>query len=660
MHKAYALLEIKAVNEDARTIDGIATTNTTDRMDDIVEPAGAVYKLPLPLLWQHDSSQPIGWVEDAKATKNGIRIKARLAEAGVLAEVDRAWTMIKSGLVRGLSIGFKPIESEEIDAESWGRRFTSWEWLELSAVTIPANQEATITAVKHAAQLPATVALDEKLAGKGSARITQSSPGVAGNTKRNSLKGKSMKPKSIAERISAFEAKRAATVAAMSELMDQDGDITTLGDEQQQEYDGYDAEVSQIDGELRRLKRLESVQLESAQRVQAPAPDDSQAVAQQGAQVPARQITVRHNLPKGIGFARFAMAMYRAQGNHVAAMDVVKREQSWKDMQGALLDLCQKAAVPAADTTTSGWASQLAYASDLAAEFIEYLRPRTIVGQITNWRAIPFNVRMGSLTGGLTGYWVGQGKPIPMSKGTTSSTSLGVTKVAAIAAVDEELMRLSSPSAEQLVRDELAAASVAIIDTSLIDPNQGGTANIQPASLTYGVTPVTATGTNYAALSADIQSMFDAIHDADVDPMGSVLVMTPQQALALSMMVTSLGVRQFNEISDTGGTIFGKQVVVSRYVGSITGSPDYGDMIVLIHPREVFMADDGQASIEVSREASLEMLDNPTNTSTGSTTATTMVSMFQTHSTALKAVRFVNWTKRRSVACQFIRNGLYR
>lgn len=659
MHKAYALLEIKAVDDDARVIDGIATTNTTDRMDDIVEPEGAQYKLPLPLLWQHDHTQPIGWVEQAKATKNGIRIKARLVAEGVLAEVDRAWTMIKSGLVRGLSIGFKPLASEEIDPDSWGRRFTAWEWLELSAVTIPANQDATILTVRQFAQQPASVALDARIAGSGTVRLTPSSPGVAGN--RKSVKGSNMKSKSIAERISAFEAKRAANVAAMNELMDQDGDITTLGDEQKAEYDALDAEVREIDGDLRRLRRLEAVQLEQAQRVTPQHVEPSEPSEPQPMQpVPAGQVRVRSNLPPGIGFARFAMAMYRANGNHMAAADIVRQTPAWKDQQNALLTLCQKTAIPAADTTTSGWASQLAYAADLASEFIEFLRPRTIIGQITSWRSIPFNVRMGSLTSGLTGYWVGQGKPIPLSKGTTGSTSLAVTKVAAMAALDEELMRLSSPSAEQLVRDELAAASIAIIDTSLIDPNQGGTANIQPASLTYNVTPVTATGTNYAALSTDLQAMFDTIHDADVDPAGAVLVMTPQQALGLSMMVTSLGVRQFNDISDTGGSIFGKQVVVSRYVGSITGSPDYGDMIVLILPREVFMADDGSATIEASREASIEMLDNPTNLSTGATAATAMVSMFQTHSTALKAVRFVNWTKRRSVACQLIRNGAYR
>ena len=146
MDRAYSTLEIKEWDDDSGIITGIASTPTPDRMDDIVEPAGAEFKLPLPLLWQHNSSEPIGHVTQAKVTKDGIEIVAKVAR-GVTDEIDRAWKLIKAGLVRGLSIGFRGLEAEDIEG-SWGRRFGKWEWLELSAVTIPANEEATILNVK--------------------------------------------------------------------------------------------------------------------------------------------------------------------------------------------------------------------------------------------------------------------------------------------------------------------------------------------------------------------------------------------------------------------------------------------------------------------------------------------------------------------------------
>lgn len=151
MNRAYSLLELKALDDDKRILTGVATTPTTDRMDDIVEPKGAVFKLPLPLLWQHRHDQPIGNVTKATIKPNGIEVVAEIAhveQPGSLKDrLDEAWQSIKAGLVRGFSIGFFALESADIEG-SWGRRFTKWEWLELSAVTVPANAEATIQSIK--------------------------------------------------------------------------------------------------------------------------------------------------------------------------------------------------------------------------------------------------------------------------------------------------------------------------------------------------------------------------------------------------------------------------------------------------------------------------------------------------------------------------------
>ena len=146
-NRAYSLLEIKEMDDDARVIMGIASTPTPDRMADVVLPEGAIFNLPIPLLWQHRSDQPIGNVTKAKITKKGIEIVAEIAK-GVSEEIDRAWSLIKSGLVRGLSIGFRGLDTEQIP-NSWGVIYQRWEWLELSAVTIPANAEASITSIKQ-------------------------------------------------------------------------------------------------------------------------------------------------------------------------------------------------------------------------------------------------------------------------------------------------------------------------------------------------------------------------------------------------------------------------------------------------------------------------------------------------------------------------------
>ena len=124
MQRAYATLETKAVEEDGRRIiRGVASTLSTDRMGDIVMPKGAKFSLPLPLLWQHNHSAPVGNVVKADVSDEGITIEAELAaveESGTLKDrLDEAWQSIKAGLVRGLSIGFSPLKYEEIE-NSWG------------------------------------------------------------------------------------------------------------------------------------------------------------------------------------------------------------------------------------------------------------------------------------------------------------------------------------------------------------------------------------------------------------------------------------------------------------------------------------------------------------------------------------------------------------
>lgn len=150
MDRAYSVLEIKAYDDEERVIEGIATTPSADRMGDVVEPMGAKFSLPMPLLWQHNHSQPVGHVEFAKPTEKGIPFKARIAkvdESGKLKDrVDEAWQSVKNNLVRAVSIGFRSLEHSIM--KDGGYRFKQWEWLELSLVTIPANHEATITTIK--------------------------------------------------------------------------------------------------------------------------------------------------------------------------------------------------------------------------------------------------------------------------------------------------------------------------------------------------------------------------------------------------------------------------------------------------------------------------------------------------------------------------------
>lgn len=153
---AYSLFEVKALDKTRRTFSGWATTPATDRMGDNVNPLGASFKNPLVLLHQHNRDEPIGNVTFQKPTAKGIQFDAEIPvveEPGPFKDrVDTAWGEISYGVVRAVSIGFKPIKYAFKD--DGGVDYQEIEIYELSAVSIPALPQAVITSIKSMSGTP--------------------------------------------------------------------------------------------------------------------------------------------------------------------------------------------------------------------------------------------------------------------------------------------------------------------------------------------------------------------------------------------------------------------------------------------------------------------------------------------------------------------------
>ncbi|MEH2508684.1 HK97 family phage major capsid protein/HK97 family phage prohead protease [Nitrobacteraceae bacterium AZCC 1564] len=644
MNRAYSLLQIKAVDDDRRVITGIATTPTADRAGDIVEPLGAEFKLPIPLLWQHDSSQPIGHVTNAKVTAKGIEITASLAkidEPGTLKDrLDEAWQSIKSGLVQGLSIGFKEIEAARIE-QTYSYRFLKWLWLELSAVTIPANGEATITAIK-------SIDTQQRAAsGRTLKRVVRlDTPGASGKSKSAPIAPKEgTEMKTIAEQITALENKRAAHEARMETVMQKsiDAGRSTEADEQE-EFDTLGAELKAIDGDLVRLRTLEAAKAKRATSV-VNVENEANGSAARGGHTRV-EVKSQPKLAPGIAFARLAKVKTISRLDGEAALSVAERMYGTESDTYGLI----KAAVVGGSTISGNWAANLVGAETGAfADFAEYLRPATIVGKfgtggIPALRAIPFRVPLISQTGGGSGYWVGQGKAKPLTAFDFSRTTLEPLKVANIAVLTEESIRDSSPSSEAVVRDALRDALAARLDTDFIDPAKAASAGVSPASITNGAETIASTGTDADHVRLDVRAVFAKFIAANNAPTTGVWIMSATTALALSLMVNELGQREFPGIGMNGGVFEGMPAIISEYAGSI---------VALVNASDIYLGDEGGVSVDMSREASLEMSDAPAHTpNTG--TGASLVSMFQTNSVALRAERTINWKLRRASAVAYL------
>lgn len=629
---AVSLLIVKAVNEDTREITGIATTPSPDRYGDIVMPEGAKFQLPIPLLWQHDHQSPIGQVTSAKVTAEGIEIKATLAQADapsqLAARLEEAWQSIRLGLVKGLSIGFRPIEYAYID--EGGIRFTSWEWYELSVVTVPANAEGTIQTIKS---------IDERLrAASGKPHIVSKVTQPAGDTAMKPVKNKG-NSMNLAELIKSYEAKRASLAAAMESIMTKAAEEgRTLDVEEDEQYENHSSEIKSVDVHLSRLRDMETTKAGTAQPVVKTA---GGTVVNAAVNHAPAVIRVEKKLEKGIGFARFAKCLAAAGGSRIEALEIAKAQ--YRD--DAKLHHVIKAAVGAGSTTDPTWAGSLVEYQEYAQDFIEYLRPQTVIGRfgqgnIPALRSVPFNVRIPAQTSGGSANWVGQGKAKPLTKFDFESITFGFAKVAAIAVLTDELIRFSNPAADALVRNALAEAVIARLDTDFINPSKAEVAGVSPASITNGITALPSTGNP----DDDAAAAFGTFVDANLQPTGAVWLMSSNNALALSMRKNALGQKEYPEMTLLGGTFQGLPVIVSQYVGNY---------LILVNAPDVYLADDGGVAVDMSREASLEMESAPTGDSL-TPTPVEMVSMFQTNSVAIRAERWINWKRRRTSAVAVI------
>lgn len=652
MNRAYSVLEIKSYDDDLRVIEGIATTPTADRVGDVVEPMGAKFSLPMPLLWQHDARQPIGKVFFAKPTKDGIPFKAQLAkidEDGKLKDrIDEAWQSIKHGLVRAVSIGFRSLEHSIMEDGGW--RFLKWEWLELSAVTIPANSDATIQTIKSI-DTEQRAASGRKL--DDDDKTTHPAPGTKRNSTVKAQEAKQMSKKTLAEQIAALQETRKAKAAELETIQQKAMDEGRGKDgAEKEQFNTLKDEIKSIDEEIEDLKEMESLNVAKAVPVDVKTVPDSKAASE--ARGGVRVQFLPKKVDPGIGFTRFVMAVARAKGNIMHAHEICKQNERWM-AETPDVELSLKAAVAAGTTTDSTWASPLVQYQNLASEFIEYARPLSIIGRIPGLRRVPFKVKVPRQTGASSVGWVGESKVKKVSALAFDSVTLDFAKIAGIVVLTDELVRHSSPSAELLVRDDLAKSIVQFMDTQFVDPTKAAD-DVSPASITNGVTPVVATGTTAAALRADIKSLMQAYLDADLTPSDAVWIMSQGIALAISMMTNDLGQPEFPGITMNGGTLVGLPVIASEGVPATGGSPTDGALMILAKAGDILLADDGGVTIDASREATLQMDDSPDSPATASTN---LISMFQHNMMAIRAEREINWKKRRTASVQYIASAKY-
>lgn len=156
-HRSFPF-KVKAV-EDSGSFTGYASVfGVLDSYREIVAAGAFVNSIkaiaaterPLPCLWQHLSSAPIGGYDKLVEDEKGLYVEGFL----LTAEIEKAretHALMKRGIVSGLSIGYYVIE-DSYNEKDRIRTLKEIELVEVSVVTFPANPDARVDTIKSKLQ----------------------------------------------------------------------------------------------------------------------------------------------------------------------------------------------------------------------------------------------------------------------------------------------------------------------------------------------------------------------------------------------------------------------------------------------------------------------------------------------------------------------------
>jgi HK97 family phage prohead protease len=140
--------------DEAGAFEGYASLfGVLDTGGDIVLPGAFARSLRkrgaagVKMLWQHKTDEPIGVWTTIEEDARGLKVRGRLDLS--VARAREALSLLRSGAVDGLSIGFRTLRAAT-DKSSGARRLTEIDLWEISLVTFPMLPQARVAAVKRA------------------------------------------------------------------------------------------------------------------------------------------------------------------------------------------------------------------------------------------------------------------------------------------------------------------------------------------------------------------------------------------------------------------------------------------------------------------------------------------------------------------------------
>lgn len=152
-------IDVRAVDQEKRFFDVVASTDTLDGHGDIVEQSFNLkrYKKNPVVLWQHNAFGmfdgaraedflPVGRAEDVKVEGGKLTARIHIVQGdGPDSLAEKLWRRVQQGILRAVSIGFRPGKVTTEENKQTGKttlRLADNELFEISVVAIPSNPDA--------------------------------------------------------------------------------------------------------------------------------------------------------------------------------------------------------------------------------------------------------------------------------------------------------------------------------------------------------------------------------------------------------------------------------------------------------------------------------------------------------------------------------------
>ena len=391
-----------------------------------------------------------------------------------------------------------------------------------------------------------------------------------------------------------------------------------------------EADIAKLEKNADRLRALVKAAQTETTPVAGDTPEEATATAE-GNPEPKKGLEMTQNLEKGIGFAQMAKAKALSarmakQGSYATPADIAKSQ----GMHPLVVDALEKSA----QVLTTENAKPLAPVTQFTGDFIELLRAKTIVDKLANhMRIAPPNTTIAAMATGATSQWVGEGAKKPVTNATFNTVEIKSHKLAGIAILTDELLKRNSYSADKMVLNDLIESAAQLIDSTFID-DQAQTA-VRPAGILQDATEVASTGNDTTAIKADLTKLRIGFISENLSLDGAYYIMSESRACLWAELVNPLGAPEFPGLQAPAGqkTLNGLPVIESETAG---------DVVILVKPSELYLADEGGVEIAYSDQATIDVNGKPVN-------------LWQENKFAIRAERYITWAKRRPIAAAHIK-----